>query len=305
MTWLLENLWLKIISLAIGLLLWFHVATDKVYEYDIRLPVTVILLSDSLTLSESPPDSILVTVSAVGKQLLRNKWKERGLIINATQYNGGRYLINLSKDNTSLVNVPADINLDKIISPASITLSIDQMVDKKVAVLVDIVTQPDEGFAVSKISPADPPTVTLSGARSRLREKNSIKTVFKELTGLRSNITVKLPLLLPEEYQTFVSPESVSVAIEVVPVKTRIFEKIPVVIYNTPSDRMIRISPENIDIELTGPPEDIDLLNKNTLVASVDFRTLDSNRTAPIKIDCPSNFKVKTSSVKSVKFFIN
>jgi len=305
MTWILENFWLKLIALVIGLLLWFHVATDKVYEYDVRLPVTEILLNDSLTLSESPPDSVLVTVTAIGKQLLRTKWKERGLIINATQYDGGRYNMILSKDNISLANAPADVNLDKIISPSSITLNIDQLVNKEVDVVIDLVTQPDNGFAVSKVSRSDPPKVTLSGARTRLREKNNIKTEFKELTGLRGNVTVKLPLVMPEEYQIYVAPESVTVTIEVVPVKTRIFDKIPVVIYNSPNDKTVRISPENIDIELTGPPEDIDLLNKNALVASVDFNALDSNQVAPIKIDCPINFKVKTSSVKSVKFFIN
>ncbi len=305
MTWLLENFWLKLIALVIGLLLWFHVASEKVYEYNVRLPVTNVLLNDSLTLSDSPPDSVLVTVSAIGKQLLRSKWKERGLIINATQFNSGRYVINLSEDNLSLVNAPADINLDKIISPSSINLNIDQMIEKEVGVTVDLVTQPDNGFAVSKISTPDPSMVTVSGARARLREINEIVTVPRELTGLRSNVTIKLPLLMPEEYHTIVSPESVTVTIEVVPVKTRIFQKIPVVIYNAPTDRTVMISPEYVDIELTGPPEDIDLLNKNALVASVDFRALDSARVAPLKIDCPINFKVKTSTVKSIKFFIN
>ena len=305
MSWLLDNLGLKLIALVIGLLLWFHVVSEKVYEYNVHLPVTNVLLNDSLTLSECPPESVMVTVSAIGKQLLRTKWKKRGLIINATQYNGGRYIVNLSKDNTSLVNAPTDIHLDKIIFPSSITLNIDQMVEKEVNVLIDIITEPDNGFAVSRVSEPEPSVVTLTGARSRLRDKNEIFTVTKEFTGLRNNITVKLPLLMPDDYQTYVSPESVTVTIEVVPVKTRIFQKIPVVIYNEPTDRTIRISPEFIDIELTGPPEDIDLLNKNALVASVDFRSLDSNRIAPIKIDCPLNFKVKTSTVKSVKFFIN
>jgi len=55
---------------------------------------------------------------------------------------------------------------------------------------------------------------------------------------------------------------------------------------------------------MTGPPKEINLLNKNALVASIDFSQLNGADSAIISIACPPRFRVKRSSVLSVKVFI-
>jgi hypothetical protein len=93
--------------------------------------------------------------------------------------------------------------------------------------------------------------------------------------------------------------------IEIVPVKTRLFERIPIIVYNSPGGKKVRPMPATIDIEMTGPPEEISKLNPNSLVASVDFDQLSPEDSAPIKIDCPSHFRVKRASVQFVKLAEN
>ncbi len=301
MTKILENFWLKIMALVMGLVLWFHVATEKEYNHEITLPVNEILLDESLTLANLPPDSITIAVAATGKQLLRSKWQRRGVRINATPYGTGRSVINLSTDNVSLVSAPTEIFLDEVISPSSVSLDIDQEIVKELDVTVDLVTEPDEGFVVSRISPPSPSKVTVTGARSFLRKLHEVSTQRKELTKLRHNLDVSLKLQPPEGYDIRLSPDSVKVTINVVPVKTRVFEEVPVVIYNAPVGESVRAVPPSINLELTGPPKDIDLLNRNALVVSADYRERDGNNNAPIKIDCPSHYRVKEASVDSVK----
>ena len=82
---LLNNLWLKLLALLVGLLVWFHVVTEKTYTYEVTLPVTDVDLRDDLTLATLPPDSIEIIVSAKGKQLVQNSWRELGLRINARE----------------------------------------------------------------------------------------------------------------------------------------------------------------------------------------------------------------------------
>src|SRR3989304_9339473 len=106
---LLHNFWLKIMALVMGLLVWLHVATEKTYEYELKLPITHVALKDSLTLSRQPPDSLLVAVSANGKQLLRRKWRDRGLRVNASQYRPGRFTLSFSTENTSLAGPSSDV----------------------------------------------------------------------------------------------------------------------------------------------------------------------------------------------------
>ena len=64
-----------------GFLIWFHVVTEKEYSYELRMPVTEITLQDGLTLSKKPPDSLLVAVTATGKQLLRKNGARTAFVL--------------------------------------------------------------------------------------------------------------------------------------------------------------------------------------------------------------------------------
>jgi len=292
------------VALLMGLLLWFHVATEKVYKYRLVLPITDIALGERLTLVDTPPDSMTVVVSASGKQLLRQKWRERGVRILATQLSIGRHTVNLTTANTFLAGVGNFVALDEVVSPTSMLLNIDYTAEIQVKVAPDITAVPDEGFAVKRISDPNPAEVTLVGARSRVRTVTLVSTEPRELTGLRDNLTLTLPLAAPAGYQMTLIPDSVTVTIEIVAVKTRVFEDIPIVVYNAPPNKAVSAQPPALRIELTGPPEDIDLLSRDALIASVDFRRLDPNGISPIKIDCPLNFKVKKISVNTVRIIV-
>jgi len=300
----LENIWIKVVALLMGLLLWFHVATEKVYKYQLVLPITDIALGERLTLVDAPPDSMTVVVSASGKQLLRQKWRERGIRVLTTQLSTGRHNVNLTTANASLAGAGSFVALYEIVSPTSMLLYVDYIAETQVKVAPDITAIPDEGFTVKRISNPDPAEVTLVGARSRVRTVTTVSTEPTELTSLRDNLTLTLPLVGPAGYQMTLIPDSVMVTIEIVAVKTRVFEDIPVVVYNAPPNKVVSTQPLALRIELTGPPEDIDLLSRDELIASVDFRRLDSNSVSPIKIDCPSNFKVKKVSVNTVRIIV-
>jgi hypothetical protein len=137
-----------------------------------------------------------------------------------------------------------------------------------------------------------------------LQRFNSVLTEQKELTGLRNNVTIRLALVEPSSYGIELVPDSITLNIKVIPVKTRIYENLPVVVFNVPVDKAISTDPEFITVELTGPPDEIDLLNRKALTVSADFTLVDSNMMVPVKIDCPSNFRVKKASADSVEIIV-
>lgn len=295
-----DHLWLKIIAVILGLLLWFHVATNKTYNHQLTLPINVVVLAEGLSLTQAPPESLTVTVSATGKQLLRQKWRERGLRVTATQFGPGRHRLELNPSNTSLEHPAGAISLDEIIAPNSVVLDVDRLAEAEFRVVPDIITEPDDGFAVSDISLTGQPVVTVTGPRSLVLRLKSVSTEQKELQGIRNNITLKLAVNKPDIYGVTVKPDSVLVAIRVVPVKTRVFENVPVVVYNSPVGQPVNVVPPSIRVEVTGPPAEIDLLNKNTLIVSADFNEADESGRAPVKINCPSKFKIRDASTDSV-----
>ncbi|HUV30668.1 MAG TPA: CdaR family protein [Acidobacteriota bacterium] len=301
---LLDNFWLKLIALLMGFLVWLHVATEKTYNYELKLPVNGVILKDSLTLLREPPDSLLVAVSANGKKLLREKWRERGVRINATGFPAGRYNITLTPANTFLVSPSGDISLDEVVLPREIQLHIDHLEEVSLPVTPDITAQADDGFAISRIYVSSPENVTLSGPRTTLGRFTSVFTEKKQLTSLRNSISLTMAVMSPPGHGYTVRPDSVTLEIEVVPVKTRVYSALPIVVYNAPPGQAVLTDPATVDIELTGPPEDIDLLNRNALTVSVDFRRLDAAGYTAVKIDCPSNFRVKKSSIDSTRVIL-
>ncbi len=295
-----EHLWIKIIALVFGLLLWFHVATEKNYTYQLYLPVSEIILEKGLTLNSSPPDSLMVTVSATGKQLMRKKWRSRGLKIVASQFVKGQYDLNLNTSNVFISSATTDVTLEEILSPSNIKISVDNIAEVLVRVESDVLAVPDDGYAVGSISSIVPNEVWLKGPESIVRKIPVIFTENKVLKGLRSNIELTLPLAKPFGHAIELTPDSVSLMIEIVPVKTRIFSQIPIMLYNRPHDAVVELIPEFVKVELTGPPTEIDLLNKNRLTASVDYNNRSSSQKSFLTVDCPVKFKIKNATPDSV-----
>ncbi len=297
---LFDNLSLKIVALLLGLLLWFHVATEKTYVYEVLLPVTSINLEADLSLVRYPVDSLQVVVSASGKQLMRSKWREKGLRINATQFAPGRHQLTLSPANTSLVGGNNLISLDEIITPVGLELYVDRRSEVTLPVEADLVAVADDGFAVASISRPEPAQVKVSGPRSLLGGFSIIFTEHKKMTGLRNSLEITLPLTAPVGHGITLDPDSVTLKVRVVPVRTRVFNNVPVVLYNAPGDLRTAIRPRLVTVILTGPPEEIDKLEASALVVSADYTKLDSFGRAALKVDCPTTFRVKSVSVDSV-----
>jgi len=300
MATLLDNLAIKIVALFLGLLLWFHVATEKNYSYELKLPLADVLLDSGLTLSRNPPDSVLVVVSASGKLLLRNKWRVDGLRINAAQFPAGRHNLGLTTANTSLPATSNFVTLDEIVFPNSLELQIDHETQRQVSIKLDIEPFPDEGYTVRSISQPVPDEVTVTGPRSVVNRFEYIMTEKMNITSLRTNLSLNLRLVKPTGYGIELSPDSVAVDIEVVPVKTRVFHKIPVVIFNVPSGQSALVDPVTVTVTLTGSPDEVDRVTAAAIVVAADLALASGDGRAALWADCPPNLSIKSLSVDSV-----
>lgn len=300
MKWILDNFWLKVLAFLMGLLVWVHVATEKTYNYQSLLPLAEVNLKDSLSLGIEPPDSILVTVSATGKQLIRRQWRKEGLRLNATQLDIGRHRTPLTNTNLSLVNPQTAVELENVISPRQVYLEIDKQSSRTIPVKANVTLDADDGFSVGRDILVNPPEVTLTGPSMSLARVSEILTDSTRLRGLRNQVVVTLPLLLPEGYGYQIEPDSVAVTIPVFPVKTRVYSSIPIVVFNAPPGASLFTDPESVQVEVTGLPEAIDGLSSNALTVSADYRDRTMGGAAPIKFDCPSGFHLKSVSTDTV-----
>lgn len=299
---LFENLWAKLAALMLAFLLWFHVATEKTYQYETSLQLTQIALADEIALSGPPPEEFKIIVSASGKRLLRNDWKEAGLRLVIDRSRPGRANINFDKDNLSLVKADY-IELINIISPRDADLEFDRKIQKEVPVKSAVSIIPDQGFIKSKTDSLDPGFVTITGPRRLLNTIDSIETKTEYVEGIRNNLSMRVPLAYPDVYSLEIDPDTISYIVDVTPIKTKAISDIKIQLMNKPtrSNSVISIQPELLEIRVGGIPNIIDSLQMNQFSATVHYGQFDSLGYAPIKITMPKSLSIISQSSDSVK----
>lgn len=299
---LFKNLWTKLAALLLAFLLWFHVATDKTFQYEANLKLTQIELVDEISLSAPPPDEFKIIVSATGKRLLRSDWKKAGLRLMVDRNRPGRAKITFDKNNLSLMKAD-DIELINIISPRDVVLEFDRKIQKKVPIRSTLTIIPDQGFIRNKDDSLVPYQVTITGPRKLLNTIDSIETVSEYVEGIRNNLSMRVPLVYPDIYGLEIFPDTVSYFVNVTPIKSRVFSDIIIQLINGPSqsDSVVSIQPNNLEIRVGGIPAVIDSLKPEMFFATVDYQQFDSLGYAPIKITLPKTISIISQSTDSIK----
>lgn len=299
---LFENLWAKLAAVILAFLLWFHVATDKIFQYEIDLHLSEIDLPDDLALTEAPPDHFRVVVSAIGKRLLRSDWKKSGLRLIIDRSHPGRFKINFDQTNLGLIKSD-NIELQTIIDPREAILDCDQKIKKEVVVKSMVQIIPDEGFIVSKNDSLIPSNVVITGPKTLLKDIDTIETVPEHHEGIRNNLSMRVPLAYPDIYNLEMFPDTVTYIVSVSPIKSKVFSDVAVNLLNEPLGGTTRYSvePATVELRVGGVPDAIDSLELNQISATVDYRQFDSAGFAEIRITLPPKFSIIEQSPDSVR----
>ncbi|UCD95382.1 MAG: hypothetical protein JSU69_04865 [Candidatus Zixiibacteriota bacterium] len=297
---LFDNLWVKIAALVLAILLWFHVATDKVYQNEITLPLKKIDLAEDLALIEPPPDSITVKVSATGKSLLRTDWKKRGLRLVVDRNRAGRFTTDVNNANLSLVKAEKVVLLD-VISPREITFSCDWKSEKEVPVISRIAVLPDEGYAASENDSIVPNTVKISGPKRAILSLEQVETEEIVLEGVRNSFSRKVALLAGGAYGLKLEPDSVIAYINVSPVRRKIISDVTIMLINAPGNKVFDIVPKTIELRVAGKAGGIDSLSAERVSAIADYILADAAGVIPVQVILPPSISLLFKSVDSVR----
>jgi YbbR domain-containing protein len=297
-----ENLWVKLSAIVLAVLLWFHVVTNKVYQEEVTLPLAQVEMSGRLVLTEPPPDSITVIISATGKKLLRSDWKRKGLKLLINRTNPGKFKAEISVGNLSLAK-SEKVDIIEVVFPREIEVNCDRRVEKRVPVRSQLAVIPADGFAVSRTDSIVPATVLLIGPADRLEKITHIDTKKDVIDKAKNNLTARVPLEHGDIYGLMVSPDTVEVSVEISAVRLRVFSDIPVKLINAPRGKSFDMIPAKIELHAAGSPGIIDTLSAGKISVVADYGLIDSKGTAPLKIDIPSSISIIHKSVDSVRIF--
>ena len=141
-----ESFGFKIVAVVMALLLWFHVATEKVYEYTKSFPVKISNIPKGLILSEEVPEQVKVKIQGKGKELLKLLLTDKKNV----QIDIGNFKVGESDYAFKPEEIPIteglDLKVKEILSPKSIKIDLDRLIEKKVPIRSGIAILPEEGY---------------------------------------------------------------------------------------------------------------------------------------------------------------
>ena len=297
---LFENLWVKIAAILLAILLWFHVATEKVYQYEVTLPLTLVELSENLILVEPPPNSIKIIVEAGGKKLLRSDWRKSGLRLVVGGSRAAKFKTEISTGNLFLIK-GEKVDLLDVILPREVILKCEHKLEKEVPVRSRVTVLSDDGYAIDDYDSIVPPTVTLIGPRNKIKYIKFIETEEKTIKGVRDDFRNRVALNYPDIYGLKILPDSVTMQVTVRPVKRQVFKKVPIRLINAPGGAKLSIDPASLELRIAGKAEAVDTISSGHISVIADYIMLDSSGMIPIRVVVPSTVSIIHMSADSVR----
>jgi YbbR domain-containing protein len=184
-----KNPTLKVISLILAMILWLFVKSKSEGDVGLVVPLEFVHCPSNLIVTAVSEDAITVRIVGPLSQLERLSTKEGRARIDLSGARQGTNTFDIIPDN---FNIPKALKITQI-SPASVNIELDHVMDRVVHVKAVVRGKPARGYHVTKIA-VDPPYVNLQGAKSQLVNLREVLTEEIDVSGLRETLAVEVPL---------------------------------------------------------------------------------------------------------------
>jgi len=192
----LQNLPLKLASLALATLLWFIIAGEKTSEMGLSVPVELKNFPRDLELTGDTVNAVEVRLRASPSIIQSLGPQDISAHVDLSGVAEGEHIMNLTADS---IRLPFGVKVVRI-NPSSLTLNLERTVQKVVPVRARLLGRPAAGFEVAEVTTV-PPEVRVAGPKSRIQEVEGAFTEPVSVEAARAtvaesvNLGVEDPLL--------------------------------------------------------------------------------------------------------------
>jgi YbbR domain-containing protein len=294
----LHNIVLKASAVALALLLWVHVATNKTYEYQLNLPLTVAGIPKGLVLISETPSIVAIKVRATGKQLLLLSNSDPVITISAADCKHGNTekIIGTGELADALGR---SFENAEVLFPRSVTLKLEKKVEKRLTIRSAIRVEAGPGFALVSAPRIEPDTITAAGPASVINQIKYLETISQPLIGLIASTNQKVSLALPESLRLSVRDSTVTVRVEIEGARQKAFSNLAIIppagfpsgqydivpakltfVVDIPQSKYGMVTTDNIGISFRRP-----LLVGDTIRAALEYTLPPGVRIAGARVD--------------------
>jgi YbbR domain-containing protein len=299
---LFNNWRLKLISLILALLLWSHVASDKEYVIESKIPLEVKgFPRNTLSLVYPPPETVTLKLTGKGRTLLTfnpSRLKAE-IILNQRNTGSGTYRLT-QKD--IIIPKKYDLKVLSVYNPQIVSYELDSLSSRPVEVSAVFKGELPEGYVHTGESRAEPQSVVIRGPKKVIRNMRKISTEPISLENHNDDFNDTVPVHNDHPFIE-VEPDSVAVYYKIEKIVQRRLAGMPVYPFPAVEHRSYTIDPDRIDLLVEGAESSIrsmDLKEVSVKIIVKGMETGDYIRKAQIKLPpgirlvsaTPENFQV-------------
>ena len=171
------------------------------------------------------------------------------------------------------VVVPSGFELEfiEVVRPDSIHISLDDVMEKKVWVIITTKIHVAPGFIQVGELRYTPEEILLTGPEEIIAEVDSIETKYQSFENLTSSLNTTIPIDLNFPRVVASSHRFVGISADIQSIGERIISEVPVEIINVPEALRVFPSPSTVSLTITGGVEYIAEITANDLKVYLDF----------------------------------
>ncbi|MDE6277125.1 MAG: hypothetical protein K2M06_03365 [Muribaculaceae bacterium] len=236
------------IFLAVSTILWFVMSLSDEEQFDMRLPMQITHVPDSVTLISPGPEALSVSLTAHGTQMLKLQLGSTPTVnVDFRAYRTKGRLLLSSADLKALVRSATDGSQVAVVSPDSINIPYTTHPGYRLPLRLDskVTTGPNASIIGRPRISSDSVRVFFAGGKALPQGLRYVSTEPLRLTDVGSSFTRRVRVQAPAGAR--VIPDSVDVSYDVEPLIIK-HRKVVIEPVNVPSGVKLITFPAQIDV---------------------------------------------------------
>jgi YbbR domain-containing protein len=303
--WVFGNIWLKMLSLGLALMLWMIVSGEETVERGLRVPLELTQVPVTLELLGDVPATVDVRVRGASGALSRVSAGDVVAVLDLHTAQSGRRLFPLTPDQ---VRVPFGVEIVQVM-PSAVTMAFEPSASREVPITPAVDGRPAPGYVIGPLL-AEPRVVEVIGPDSAVKRATEVVTEPVSVAGARTHVKQSVILGLLDPALRLKTARSAMVTVQILPAPLeRTLRHQAVHLRNLGPNLQAEAVPPAVDLTLRGNRDALDRVAADDLAAFIDLAGLgpgqysltvhaDSSRDAGVTRVSPESVQVRITSGK-------
>ena len=268
--WPFRHVGLKVLSLALGVLLWMVVSGEETVERGLRVPLELQQVPAGLELQGDVPATVDVRVRGASGALSRLGPGDVVAVLDLHSAQSGRRLFPLTPDQ---VRIPFGVEVAQMM-PSTVAITFEASASRLVPVVPAVDGSPAPGYVVAART-SDPTSVDVVGPESAVNHVTEVLTEPVSVEGAREPVKASVILGLEDPALRLKTARSAMVTVQIVPAALeRTLRNRPVHLRNVAPSLDAQALPAIVDIGLRGSREALNHVDLDDIAAYIDLAGL-------------------------------